>query len=498
MRILLLFFYLLSFQAFSQMELSTLNHDFGNLESYSNRYIDIEITNKGPKQAYILSVRKPMEVVFIQSKSLVQKDSSLTLRFQVNPRQKGKFSYKVEVYTSDKDEPHILKLSGNLLNIDLSNSALTACPDFNSVPSKQQAKPFEYTVITIDEETRVPLVQSQVRLIQDGFQIWKLNTDKNGKITQKSSNGQIYIQAQHTGYLPLEIGTFLSAERNQIVVALKKDPNHTEIVVHEPIAVQLPPTPEQPIKEQNTNHTTKQEIELVIGEPLANEDPTWTINWPKKKEKTRISTEIATDSTHSKVSFDSLPKTYFDPSHFKPINVGFVLDISSSMAQNNRMDLMKFALSELTEMIRIDDKISLVTYATDAKVLLAPTSGMNKIEITDQVKKLKASGMTAGGAGIKLGFEQVEKAYISNGINHVFIFTDGGFNRQSEDIQKIIKKYRKKGIQMSVVGIVNQPRDEESMREVARLANGEYIPIFKLEDASNNIPQLIRKLSFIP
>lgn len=496
MRILFFLYLTFSFSIFGQMEFSTLQHDFGTLESYDHRFIDIIVTNKGPKEGYILSVRKPEDVVYLQSRALIQKDSSLVLRFQVNPRQRGKFNYVVDVITSDKGDPTKIKLTGNLLNLENNGSNyLTACPDFNSTPSKVHQKPFDYTVVTIDEHTREPLAHTQVRLIQDGFQVWKQPTDKTGRITQKGQTSMVYFYAQQTGYLPSEKGAYLSPERNRVIIELRKDPNYTDpapsLAEHTPVKPISTISVEEPKSELATPVS---EIELAIHEPIQ-EEKEFKINWPKKKEK-EIPPIPSSAPDVARVSLDSLPPDNFDTQYFKPINVAFVLDISSSMAQNNKMDLMKFALNELTDMIRPTDKISLVTYATDAKVILPPTNGMDKDAIRDRVRKLKASGMTAGSAGIKKGFEQVTKSLLKDGVNHVFILTDGAFNRQTEDIQKMVKKYRKQGISLSVVGIVNQPRDEENMRTVAKLAQGEYIPIFKLEDATNNIPQMIRRLAF--
>lgn len=75
---------------FGQLVFSTLKHNFGDLESYDNRFVDITVVNKSVKDGYILSVRKPSEVVYIQNKALVAKDSALILRFQVNPQKKRK------------------------------------------------------------------------------------------------------------------------------------------------------------------------------------------------------------------------------------------------------------------------------------------------------------------------------------------------------------------------------------------------------------------------
>jgi Ca-activated chloride channel family protein len=78
----------------------------------------------------------------------------------------------------------------------------------------------------------------------------------------------------------------------------------------------------------------------------------------------------------------------------------------------------------------------------------------------------------------------------------VIVITDGAFNRNSDDYKNYIKKYSKKGIKMSIVGIRNQEDDEEAMRQAAKLGGGSYIPIFKLVDAQNNLKQAVRLMCF--
>lgn len=443
--------FLLSFCSFAQMTFSTLKHNFGELQSYDNRFVDITITNYGPKDGYILSVRKPGEVVYIQSRALIQKDSSLTLRFQVNPTQKGRFNYTVDIFTSDRGEAHKLVLNGNLLEMENNDrSSMTACPDFNTHPIGRKPNQFDLTVITIDAVTREELSKSKVSMIQDGFAVWTESTDKTGRIKKQGTIGLAYFYAKREGYLPAEKGAFVSNDRNKVVIELKKD--SVNIIIPEPEIVQQPPVTE-----------TKQ----PAPEPV------------------------------TVVSIDDLDEDNFDISHFAPVNVVFVLDVSSSMNQGDKMELMKYSLNQLSEMIRQQDNISIVTYASKAKVLLPPTSGQDKEAVREQVKVLRPSGMTAGGDGIKMGFEQAEKGFISGGVNHVFVITDGAFNHNNYDYKKLIRKYAKKNIYLSVVGVLNDAKSEASMREIAQLGKGEYIPVFKLSDAQKNIRQAVRKMAFV-
>jgi len=465
--IILLF---ISNNAMSQMVFSETKHDFGELENYDNRFIDISITNKGTKQGYILSVRKPAEIVYIQNHALIDKDSTITIRFQVNPREKGRFSYDVSVFTSDKQEPTIVKLTGNLKELAHQNgNNLTACPDFNSHPAGRKNNQFDMTVITIDKETRETLSQSSVTMIQNGRAIWAEKTDKKGSIRKDATIGLSYFFAKHEGYLSAEKGAFVSNDRNQIVIELEKNPLYGQpvpVIVPEPELIVVA-TPDPVIE-------TKPEVSLEIE--LKNEVPTAIENTP--------------------VALTELENDNFDDQYFKPINVTFVLDVSSSMSLSEKMELMKYSLNQLSEMLRPQDHISIVTYATDASILLAPTNGDKKDAIFEQVNKLRASGMTAGGEGIKLGFKQADAGYIKDGINHVIVITDGAFNKNSDDYKTYVKKYQKKGINMSIVGIRNSAKDEEAMRAAAKLGGGSYIPIFKLVDAQNNLKQAVRVLSF--
>jgi Ca-activated chloride channel family protein len=166
------------------------------------------------------------------------------------------------------------------------------------------------------------------------------------------------------------------------------------------------------------------------------------------------------------------------------------------MKQNEKLELMKFALIQLVNMLRAEDNISIVTYSSEAKVLISKTSGANKEKINAEVSALKAAGLTAGGEAIKLGFKQARKSFIENGVNQVIVITDGAFNRYSQEYEKTVKKYNKKGIHLSVVGIQNKLADEQKMQAAAELGGGRYIPIFKLADAQSNIKEEIRFISF--
>ena len=464
----------------SQIVFDKTAYDFEELFATSERFVDFKITNVGVKKEYLLSVRKPNEVTYLVNGQYLDADSSLIIRLKPNGKKLGKFSYEVEVYTSDKLTPTILKISGNVKEFeDNAISAMQACPDFGSKPSIY-ATNFKITVVTIDKETKELLSNSTVSMIQNGLPIGNWKTNKNGQIVEKIPLGYTYFYSTHVGYLPTEQGTYVNFQRNYVVLELSKNPQYC-----------LPVPPEfQNIPNQNGPVISQKPTEKIDSQLVIKEEIPITIETLVAQEPTTETNELIP------LEFNQIPFENFDSKYFKPINVVFVLDKSSSMLQGDKLELMKYSLFQLTNYLRPEDKMSIVTYSSTAKVLVPPTAGNEKEFIKKPIEKIRPGGGTAGGDGIKLGFEQAVIGYLKDGANMVIVITDGAFNKNSDDYQKAIEKHKNLGITLSVVGIKNLQQDETKMKEAAKIGNGRYVPIFKLADAQINLIQEIRISAF--
>ena len=481
MRYLILFVVFTGISIFgsSQTVFDKTRHDFDEIYSYSDRFVDIYIKNNTGDVAYVLSVKKPAEVVYIQRGAMMLKDSSTVLRFQVNPTKKGRFDYEIPVYTSDRNEPTIIRLKGEMKDLpERGNNSFTSCPNFNQQPGDGNPLDFSLTVLTIDAETKKPLEKSSVTILQNGRPIAKWTTKRDGKYTDQIPLGLTYFYATNADYYPAELGAYVNIKRNFIILELTKK----EVIEDESFIAEIPPQENEieiiddPVEENESALLDKLKDILEKEEPVVDSVPSFDDIIPP--------------------ALAELPSDNFDAKYFNPINIVFVIDVSSSMSQADRLELMKYSLFELSDMLRPEDRIALVSYASNAKVILPSIKGSKKEEIKEAVSGMRAQGLTAGGAGIKLGYKQAKRNFIKNGNNHIIIITDGGFNRASGDYEKFILKYLKKGITMSVVGIKNNEKAEKSMREAATLGNGRYVPIYRLSDAQNNLKQEIRITSF--
>ena len=448
---------------FGQTTIVNTSADLGDLYSSTQRYVDIPIQNKGTKMSYLLRIQHGPEISYRISTDKFVPDSTVTLRLQVNPTKKGKFQHEVYVYFSDAAQPTVIRVKGNVVELPgFSGDQMTRCPDFNASPSSVRTK--ELTIITVDKETGLPLAQSKVAIIRNGEPAGAWITGRKGAFSAAIPSGYFYFLATHEGYLKKEAGVFVGPEISEITIPLRKDPAFSP----------PPPTPDpEPIAEEPIQLPNESVVEIIQEQA------------PVKDTAVEKIPELA-----------QLPPTEFSKSYFNDVNVVFVLDVSSSMKLGEKMDLMKYALNQLVSNLRPDDIMGLVTYSDNAEVFQAPTKGANKEAIQTAVSELRPRGMTAGGKGIKLGYKQVLKNYDAGKTNIVVVITDGAFNKDSDDYQKIVRKYAKKGIIFSVVGIQTKDRDVSLMQEAADFGKGRYVHIQEITDAQYKLLNEIRIASF--
>lgn len=170
----------------------------------------------------------------------------------------------------------------------------------------------------------------------------------------------------------------------------------------------------------------------------------------------------------------------------KASNLVFLVDVSGSMNEPNRLPLVQQSLRMLTEQLGEEDKVTLVVYAGSSGLVLPPTNGEKKSEILAAIEKLKAGGSTHGSAGIQLAYEQAVAGFIKEGVNRVILCTDGDFNvgvSSPEELEKLITKKAKSGVFLSVLGFGSGNLKDRTMETLADKGNGNYAYIDSLSEA---------------
>ena len=160
-----------------------------------------------------------------------------------------------------------------------------------------------------------------------------------------------------------------------------------------------------------------------------------------------------------------------------PLNLVFLIDVSGSMFSEDKLPLVQKSFSMLTENLTEDDRISIVTYAGEDKVVLKGTSGQDKDRILEAINSLEAGGSTYGEAGINRAYELAEKYFIKNGNNRVILATDGDLNvglSSEEELTELIEEKRESGVFLSVLGFGTGNIKDNRMEALADHGNGNY------------------------
>lgn len=169
-----------------------------------------------------------------------------------------------------------------------------------------------------------------------------------------------------------------------------------------------------------------------------------------------------------------------------PANLVFLVDVSGSMDRREGLPLVKSTLKLLVDQLREQDRVSLVVYAGESRVVLEPTSGREKAKIRTAIEQLTAGGSTAGASGIELAYQMAQQAFIPKGINRILLATDGDFNVGISDfdsLKQMAVDKRKTGISLTTLGFGVDNYNEHLMEQLADAGDGNYAYIDNLREA---------------
>jgi len=171
-------------------------------------------------------------------------------------------------------------------------------------------------------------------------------------------------------------------------------------------------------------------------------------------------------------------------------NLVFLLDVSGSMDQANKLPLLKSSLKILIDKLRPSDRVAIVVYAGAAGLVLPSTSCDEKEVIMNAFDKLQAGGSTAGGEGIRLAYKIAKQNFINGGNNRIILATDGDFNiGQSSNaaMERLIEKKREEGVFLTVLGFGMGNYKDSKMEKLSNAGNGNYAYIDNILEAKKTL-----------
>lgn len=171
-----------------------------------------------------------------------------------------------------------------------------------------------------------------------------------------------------------------------------------------------------------------------------------------------------------------------------PANLVFLVDVSGSMSDRNKLPLVKQTLRILTEQLRDTDSVSIITYASGEKLVLPATyaNKEGKEAILRAINQMQAGGATAGEQAIQLAYNEANKHFKKDGINRILLLTDGDFNVGITDfnaLKDMVAQKRKSGISLSTFGYGVGNYNEHLMEQMADAGDGNYSYIDGVNEA---------------
>jgi Ca-activated chloride channel homolog len=171
-------------------------------------------------------------------------------------------------------------------------------------------------------------------------------------------------------------------------------------------------------------------------------------------------------------------------------NLVFLIDVSGSMDEPNKLPLVKSALTMLVNTLRPQDRVAIVVYAGSVGLVLPSSSGDQKAKILQAIDSLEAGGSTAGGAGIKRAYDEAVANFIRGGNNRVILATDGDFNvgvSSDGELIRLIEDRRRTGVFLTVLGFGMGNLKDSKMEQLADHGNGNYAYIDNALEAKKTL-----------
>ena len=209
---------------------------------------------------------------------------------------------------------------------------------------------------------------------------------------------------------------------------------------------------------------------------------------PEGDEPFSVKTELAMcpwQPSH-RLAMVGLKAKTIDKAQRPPTNLVFLLDVSGSMRASNKLPLVQQSMRLLVEEMTEDDRVSIVTYASNAGVQLQSTLGSKKQEILNAINGLRAGGSTNGEGGIRMAYDEANRHYFQGGSNRVILCSDGDFNvgKSSDgELVELIQEKAASGVFLSVFGFGMGNLKDAKLEKLADKGNGHYGYIDNLNEA---------------
>ncbi len=476
--------------AVAQLQLANTVHDFGTLTRADVRYADFAIHNVGSKPEVLFRVEVPKGVEVKMSAKTIAPGTTETIRLHYNPQMAGPFRLEAKVFASAWMEPRSLRLSGE------STFAETGvpCPDFGSDPAGL-TRLFH---VSLRDANMRPVAGAEVRLYRDGRLATATRSDANGELSTELPPAR-YLLSARLGTAEADTVIYASALRDHVLLVLPEAlPQPSPPALEEPLASADFPDDSGVRKEKESKPAPPATPKPApTSEPNAEPEPEIVLDLPSRQKPKSEKRPPANPANPAPAGRPAGPIPGDNPlmplAEYKQSNVVFLVDVSTSMKHQGRLDLLKIAMTDLLQVLRDVDRFTLISYASDTELLLGASQNLNREEVAAAIAALEARGSTEGAKAIDFAGKEALKHFLPEGHNTLYLATDGAFNAGAVLATKLVRKYRKRGVETSVLCIRCGKYTTEEMSALAEEGAGRFVPISSPADAGEALIEVLKQ-----
>jgi Ca-activated chloride channel homolog len=170
-------------------------------------------------------------------------------------------------------------------------------------------------------------------------------------------------------------------------------------------------------------------------------------------------------------------------------NITFLLDVSNSMGQNNKMVLLKKSTEELLKLLNKKDRLCLISFGNTVDLLYNTTSYSGPDTLVNLISRIRSKATATNiNGGLIEAYEMAMKNMVKPGINHILLITDGEFelNNYSRQLVKT-----NEGITLTCVIIGKGIAAENAIRYITDVLKLKVITLVDEEKDVKRLTEII-------
>jgi Mg-chelatase subunit ChlD len=423
--------------------------DYGDAMFWKNDTARFKVRNATDKDFVFLPTYYKEDVAVFFNSRLVEPGKSAEIYVVYYTNRKGKFQLDVPLYISSRAEPLVFKLKGNIKGFD--PSAQLRCPVVNPANA--------------DENSQEKMVQVEIRNRLTDERI------KPDDFSVKENNGKrVRLEPHNDGFR-------MAVIPGNYRISCTKDgfDEYLALITLEPYQSKF----------------------IIYMDPKQAEEPVTTGN-DVTTGRDATGTELSLMDTAEEEEHVHPDDGMLQSNLFKVNNLVFIVDASMSMKRDGKMETLKSTMAILVSALRSDDRLGVIGFSSDARVIHPHGPVDNKDSIYNRINRLKTEGGTNGGAALKLAYQQAKTHFQADGNNQIVIITDGVFTTggmSRKAMEKMITEANQEGIHLSTIMVGQHPTGLDLLKHLSTLGGGNNIHILPEANQQSMLLEMVKTQS---